>query len=80
LLQTCITGEGRFTVGRRDVRYPVAVSEILDILAAHEMRLQPSAEQFGVTTAHLAKFIQSEPKLWQHVNQLRQQAGIKPLR
>jgi len=52
----------------------------LDVLVACEMRVREAAERIGVSTAHLVKFIQTDPKLWERVNQMRAEAGVKPLR
>ena len=80
LLSACITPDGRLAVGRRDGRYFSAVREVLDVLAAREMRVREAAERIGVSTAHLVKFIQTDPKLWERGNQMRNEAGVKPLR
>ena len=80
LLSACITPDGRLAVGRRDGRYYSAVREVLDVLAACEMRVREAAERIGVSTAHLVKFIQTDPKLWERVNQMRAEVGVKPLR
>lgn len=79
-LASCITPEGRLAVGQRDARYFSAVREVLDVLAACEMRVSDAAERIGVSTAHLVKFIQNDPKVWERVNQMRAEAGVKPLR
>ena len=54
--------------------------ELLDVLAASEMRAGDAATRVGITTSHLVKFLQKDPKLWERVNQMRAAAGIKPLR
>ncbi len=80
LLSACITPDGRLAVGRRDGRYFSAVREVLDVLAACAMRVSEAAERIGVSTAHLVKFIQTDPKLWERVNQMRAEVGAKLLR
>ena len=80
LMLSCVTSDGRIAVGQRDGRYFSAVREILDVLAACGMRISDAAEKIGVSTAHLVKFVQSDPKLWERVNQMRAGAGVKPLR
>ena len=80
LLSSCVATDGRLHVGRRDRRYYAAVSEILDILAACGGRVRETAKSAGVSTAHLVKFIQSDPKLWERVDQMRAEAGVRPLR
>ncbi len=80
LLVSCIATDGRLAVGQRNDRYYFAVREVLDVLAACGTRVSEAAERIGVSTAHLVKFIQEDPKLWERVNQMRAEAGIKPLR
>ncbi len=80
LLAQCISRDGRIVVGRRDARYPLAVAEILDVLAAHECRVPDTAQVLGVSTAQLLKFLRNDPKLWDGVTRLRAGAGLDPLR
>lgn len=79
-LASCISKDGRIVVGRRDVRYSLIVSEILDLLAAAEMRVSRAAELVGVSTAHLVQFLLREANVGQRVNQMRAKVGAKPLR
>ncbi len=80
LLSTSISSAGTLNMGRKDERYPAAISELLDLLAATDARVSDTADRLGVTTANLIKFLQKDPKLWKHVNQMRTAAGRKPLR
>ncbi len=77
---SCIDGEGRLLVGRRDERYFQVVNEVLDVLWACGARVSDAARLLGVSTANLAGFFGSDPKLWERVNQLRAEAGLKALR
>jgi len=52
----------------------------VDVLAACGMRVSSAAERIGMSTAHLVKFIESDPKVWDRTNQMRAEAGLKPLR
>ena len=79
-LLSCMTEDGRFHAGRRDQRYYPAVCEILDLLAACDARVRHTAARLGTSTATLVHFIQKDRKLWERVNQMRIEAGIKPLR
>lgn len=79
-LVSCIAGDGRLVVGRRSEAYPRVVSELLDVLAGYGMRIGDVSGKLGVSTAHLVKFIQKDPKFWQRVNELREKADLKPLR
>ena len=80
LLRSCTNSQAHLVVGRRDERYPLAVAELLDAVAAAGMKLSDAAKLVGVPTSHLVNFFENDPKLWQTVNQLRSAAGLKPLR
>ena len=71
---------GRFEVGRRDVRFWPVVGIVLDVLEAAEARVSEAAQALGVSTGHLIDFLETEPKVWEHANQLRQRFGHKPLK
>lgn len=79
-LDSCRSGNGGLKVGRRDVRYPLAVAEVLDVLGARSCRVSEAAKAIGVSTANLVKFFEGDPKLWARVNQMRAEVGAKPLR
>ncbi|UCG17749.1 MAG: peptide chain release factor-like protein [Phycisphaerales bacterium] len=80
LLAGCISRQSRLSVGRRDHRYHRAVSEILDVLAACDMKVSTAAARIGVSTANLVAFLKADPALWARVGQMRVTAGHKPLR
>lgn len=80
LLPECVGKEGRFRVGRRDPRYYRAAGEILDVLAACEGRVSIAASHLGISTAGLVKLLRSYAKLWKRVNEIRVEAGVRPLR
>jgi hypothetical protein len=80
LLSSCISQDGRLCVGRRDQRYYPAVSEMLDLIAAYDGRVSEAAQRIGVSTANLVKLFQNDLKLLKCVNQMRSDAGVKPLR
>ena len=80
LLSTCISADGAIVVGRRDARYAPAIREILDVLAACGMRVGETAGAMGSSTGQLASFLQKDEKLWRRVNDMRAEAGQKPLR
>jgi hypothetical protein len=72
--------DGRLDLGRKDPRFWPAAGVVLDVLLAVEARVSEAAEALGVSTANLIAFLQTEPKLWEHANQLRARFGHKPLR
>jgi hypothetical protein len=80
LLRGCVARDGSFGMGRRDGRYPLVVSEVLDILAACEVAVGETARRIGTSTAQLIKFFENDPKLWERVNEMRVAVGAKPLR
>jgi len=81
-LASCIstTAKPTLKVGRRDARYYLAVTELLDVYHACAASVADTAERLGISTANLVKFLQNDPKLWERVNQMRQSAGLKQLR
>jgi len=74
------TREHGIRISNRNEQYFHVVQEILDVLAASGMRVSDAAAGLGISTAHLVKFIQSDPKVWERTNQMRAEAGLKPLR
>ncbi|MFQ5589859.1 MAG: peptide chain release factor family protein [Phycisphaerae bacterium] len=80
LLSGCIGDDGHILIGRRDSRYCLVISEILDIVFACGMRLREAAGHLQVPTSHLVNLFQRDPKLWERVNEMRIAAGLKRLR
>ena len=74
------TPAGRLDVGRKDPRYGPAAAVVLDVLDAVQARVREAAEALGVTTGNLLAFLQTNAKVWEHANLLRQKHGQKPLR
>jgi protein subunit release factor B len=72
--------KGRIEVGRKDARYWPVVGIALDVLQACEARVSEAAKAIGVSTGNLIDFLETEPKVWEQVNQMRQQFGHKPLK
>lgn len=79
-LQAARSAEGRLAVGRKDARFWPAVAAVLDVLQALQGRVREAAEAVGTSTANLVAFLQTDPKVWEQVNQLRERFGHKPLR
>lgn len=71
---------GRLDAGRRDSRFWPAAARALDVLDCVYASVHDAAAALGVTTGNLIAFLQTDPKLWEHVNILRQRHGQKPLR
>jgi RF-1 domain len=70
---------GRLDLGRKDPRFWPAVGVVLDVLYAVGARVSEAATALGVSTANLVAFLQTDPKVWEQVNQLRTRFGHKPL-
>ncbi len=71
---------GRLELGRKDQRFWPAAGLVLDVLLAQQARVHDAATSLGISTANLVAFLQFEPKVWEHANQLRIRFGHKPLR
>ena len=71
---------GKLEVGRRDERFWPVVGLILDVLEATEARVSETAAALGISTGHLIDFLETEAKVWEQANQLRQSFGHKPLK
>lgn len=79
LLASCITRGGQLSVGLSNERYYAALCEILDVLAACDVRVSDAARLIGITTANLSKFIRRNPKVFARVNEMRAEAGLRRL-
>lgn len=79
-LLSCINRDGQLAVGRRDPRYCFVVAEVLDVLNACDVRVRDTALALGISTGHVTHFFHKHPKVFRQVNQMRQNAGVKPLR
>lgn len=77
---SCLSPTGRLEVGRKDPRFWPLVGLVLDVLEATEARVSESAKALGISTGHLIDFLETEPKVWEQANQLRQRFGQKPLK
>ncbi len=75
-----VTSDGRIVMGRKDHRYPAFVGELLDLLAACELRVSDTAKLLKTTTGKFVSFLKDEPKLWQRVNEMRQECGLSALK
>jgi hypothetical protein len=71
---------GKLEVGRRDVRFWPVVGLVLDVLEAAEARVSEAAQMLDISTGSLIDFLETDPKVWEQANQLRQRFGHKPLK
>lgn len=73
------TAAGRIEVSTRNPEYPLVAAAVLDEIAACAGRMQEAAENLGLSTAQLSRFVTSDGKVLDVVNRLRREAGLKPL-
>ena len=71
---------GKLDVGRKDERFWPVVGLILDVLEATQARVSEAAAALGISTGHLIDFLETDPKVWEQANQMRQRFGHKPLK
>ena len=74
-----LTGAGRLEISTKNEEYPGLIAVVLDVVSACRGQLRESAEQFGVSTSQLSRFIQRDGKLMDAVNTLRKAAGLKAI-
>lgn len=67
-------------IGRKSRDYPVAVSQLLDVLVSHDFALSDASSSLGMSTGALSKAITSDRDLLSRVNQERQKRGIRGLK
>ena len=71
---------GRLHLGRKDARFWPTVGVVLDVLDALQARVSDAARALGISTGNLIDFLQTEPKVWEQANLLRQRHGHKALK
>jgi hypothetical protein len=67
-------------INAKNPLYPSAVADALDVLKATHWNIASAAAVLGVSTSAFARFLHDDPALWTHVNQIRAQLGMRPLR
>lgn len=80
LLATYIDRAGRISINRKNEDYARLLREVLDVFVACQMQVSEAAALMGVTTSQLVAFFQNDDRRWGRVNQMRMEAGLKPLR
>jgi hypothetical protein len=60
--------------------YPSLIAEVFGLLKATHYNPAPTAAALNISTSALTKFLHTDPHLWTHVNHLRTQLGLSPLR
>ena len=80
LFRACVTATGRLTISQKDPRYCCVVAELLDVLQAVGASVRDAADMLSLSTAGLVKLAKGNPHLWKKVAELRDRAGLTPLR
>lgn len=55
------------------------LAEALDVISDRAWHLSGAAEQLGISTSQLVKFLKQEPRAMLLVNQHRQRSGLRPM-
>ncbi len=72
--------DGRLHLGAKNPRFWTVVGLVLDVLVAVQSRVSDAAGILGISTGNLIDFLETDPKVWQVTNRMRQQFEQKPLR
>lgn len=80
LLTSVLDHVGTLKVSRRNPVYPIVLAEVFDVLEFRRGAVSDAAGALGMTTSHLVKFLEKDPKAWERINQMRAHFGLKPLR
>ena len=67
-------------INPKNPKYPAAVAEALDVLKAMRWGVADAAAMLGVSTSALTRFLHDDPALWTHVNAIRAELGMPPIR
>lgn len=71
---------GRIEVSVRHKDFAALLAEALDVLAANEFNIPPSAELLNVSNSQLIKFLKLEPAAMQKLNENREKLGLGRLK
>jgi len=81
LTEALRVGKGRaLSMGRRDIRYPVAIAALFDRIEIVGWQLSTAAEGLGISTSSLARFLEADPVVWRAAQERRQALGMTVLR
>lgn len=71
---------GRIEINPAHADFPPLLAETLDFVAGESGDLQAAAGRLGCTASQLGRLLKMEPRAWQWLNDLRTNAGLRPLR
>ena len=67
-------------INPKNPHYPSAVAEVLDVLAATRYEIPAAAGMLGLSTRALLRFCHDDHALWEKVNRMRAELGMKALK
>jgi len=74
------TSNERIKINPQHSDFPAVLAEALDVIVDQDLNMKTSAEILAVSSSQLIKLIKSDSLAWQHLNQLRSDAGQHPLK
>jgi len=75
-----VTSAGRIEISARNDQYPLVVADVLDLVAHAGGQVREAAQHLGITTSQLSRFLTSDGKILNAVNDLRKAAQLPPLK
>lgn len=72
--------DGRLHLRVKDPRFWPAAGVVMDVIEATGGQVSTAAGWLGTSTANLIDFLRTDPKVWQHANQIRAHFQLKPLK
>ena len=70
----------RITINPQHTEFPAVLAEALDVIVNQGLDMKRAAEILSVSSSQLIKLIKADNLAWQHLNQLRSNAGQHPLK
>ena len=77
-LQRC--GDGRIRINPEHDDFPAILAEAIDVLSSHHWDTQQAAAARKCTASQLLKLLRLEPAALHHVNRIRVDQGLRPLK
>lgn len=74
------TDHGKLTISAGHSDFPAVLAEALDVITSHQLEMKPASEVLNISCSQLIKLFKSDPRAWQHLNQLRNEAGLHNLK
>ncbi|MCH2612808.1 MAG: peptide chain release factor-like protein [Pirellulales bacterium] len=74
------TSNKRISINPQHTEFPAVLAEALDVIVNQGLDMKRAAEILSVSSSQLIKLIKADNLAWQHLNQLRSDAGQHPLK